>query len=64
MAVCASDTTVAVDKENIHMTREIGDIRWLSFDEAFAKIRPGNIEKREILLKAKKIMTQFHLVDV
>ena len=64
LAVCASDTMVAVDKENIHMTREIGDIQWLSFDEAFAKIRPGNIEKREILLKAKKIMTQFHLVDV
>ena len=63
LAVCTPTTEVAVDHTNIHMTREIGDIQWLSFDNAFAKIRPGNIEKREILLKAKKIMTQFYLVD-
>jgi 8-oxo-dGTP pyrophosphatase MutT (NUDIX family) len=63
LAVCKPSTEVRVDHNNVHMVREIGDIQWLSFDEAFAKIRPGNIEKREILLKAKKIMSQFHLVD-
>ena len=63
LAVCPPSVEVRMDHDNIHMTREIGDIRWLSFDDAFAKIRPGNIEKREILLKAKKIMTQFHLID-
>ena len=63
LAVCKPTTNVKVDYDNVHMTREIGDIKWLSFHEAFAKIRPGNIEKREILLKAQKIMTQFHLVE-
>lgn len=64
LAVCKPMTEVKVDHTNIHMAREIGDIQWLSFDDAFAKIRPGNIEKREILLKAKKIMSQFYLVDI
>lgn len=64
LAVCKPTTEVQVDHTNIHMTREIGDIKWLSFHDAFAKIRPGNIEKREILLKAQKIMTQFHLIDI
>jgi len=63
LAICKPNTEVRVNHDNLHMVREIGDIRWLSFQDAFDKIRPGNIEKREILLKAQKIMTQFHLVD-
>ena len=63
LAVCKTDSDVSVDHNNVHMIREIGNIQWLSFDNAFAKIRPDNIEKREILLKAKKIMNQFHLVN-
>ena len=42
------------------MAREIGDIQWFSLEDAISKIRPDNIEKREILLKAGKIMKNFH----
>jgi hypothetical protein len=44
------------------MVREVGNIRWCSLDEAVTKIRPDNVEKREILLKAGKIMKNFHPV--
>ena len=64
LAVCNPTTEVKMDNDNIHMTREIGDIRWLSFDEAYQKIRPGNAEKREILVKAKKIMAHFHMIEI
>ena len=64
LAICNPTTNVILDYDNIHMTREIGDIKWLSFDEAYAKIRHNNPEKRDILVKAKKIMVQFHLTDV
>ena len=47
---------------NPHMVREIGGIQWCSLDEAISKIRPDNVEKREILLKAGKIMRNFHPV--
>jgi len=64
LAVCKPDAEVSLDYNNVHMTREIGNIQWLSFDDAFAKIRPDNIEKREILQKAKKIMNQFYLIGI
>jgi hypothetical protein len=48
---------------NFHMVREVGNIRWCSLDEAITKIRPDNVEKREILLKAGKIMKNFHPVS-
>lgn len=35
--------------ENHHIAREVGNIKWLSFDEATEHIRPDNIEKRNIL---------------
>jgi NADH pyrophosphatase NudC (nudix superfamily) len=41
------------------MTREIGDIRWFTVDEAMAKIRPDAQEKREILLRAANIFRNF-----
>jgi hypothetical protein len=42
------------------MMKEIGDIQWLTLDEAIAKIRPDNVEKREVLLKAGKIIRNFY----
>ena len=41
------------------MSSEIGNIKWCSLDEAITKIRPDNVEKREILLKAGKIIRNF-----
>jgi 8-oxo-dGTP pyrophosphatase MutT (NUDIX family) len=47
-----AELKVEFDSENDHMRREIGDLKWFSLDEAMKKIRPENIEKREVLLKA------------
>ena len=63
IAVCNNTVEVNLNMDDYHMAREIGDITWCSLDEATSKIRPDNIEKREILLKAGKIMKNFHPVD-
>lgn len=39
-----------IDKKNLNQQIEIGDIKWLSFDEAINKIRDYHIEKKTILL--------------
>lgn len=60
IAICDKSTEVEMKMDNPHMAREIGNIKWCTLDEAITKIRPDNIEKREILLKAGKIMRNFH----
>jgi len=62
LAICNNGIEVEMNTNNLHMVREIGDIKWCSLDDAISKIRPDNIEKREILLKAGKIMRNFHPV--
>lgn len=42
--------------DNNILCQEIGNIGWFSLEEAFAKIRPTNIEKREILLRVSTIL--------
>jgi 8-oxo-dGTP pyrophosphatase MutT (NUDIX family) len=57
-------TTHGVGEENIHtaaktnehIQREVGDIRWCSFDDAMTLIRKENPEKRDILLRVDKIL--------
>lgn len=60
LAICSPHTQAQLHTHSLHMTREIGDIQWYSLDEAISKIRPDNVEKREILLKAGKIMKNFY----
>jgi 8-oxo-dGTP pyrophosphatase MutT (NUDIX family) len=62
IAICNKSTEVKMNISDPHMAREIGAIKWCSLDEAISKIRPDNVEKREILLKAGKIMRNFHPV--
>lgn len=62
IAVCHKSTEVEMNLNNFHMVREVGNISWCSLEEAITKIRPDNVEKREILLKAGKIMKNFHPV--
>lgn len=62
IAVCNKSINVEMNNNNQIMAREIGAIKWCSLDEAISKIRPDNVEKREILLKAGKIMRNFHPV--
>ena len=63
IAICNKSTEVEMNIDNFHMAREVRAIKWCSLDEAMMKIRPDNVEKREILLKAGKIMKNFHPVS-
>lgn len=63
IAICNKTVEVEMNMSNPHMAREIGAIQWCYLDEAISKIRPDNVEKREILLKAGKIMRNFHPVS-
>ncbi len=49
----------AIHKENLHIRREIGDVRWCTVEEALQLIRPGNKEKKKVLLRASQLLTQF-----
>ena len=60
LAICPPRTNVSLQEQHPHMFREIGDIRWFTLEEAMAKIRPDNVEKREILLKAGNILKNFY----
>ena len=46
-------------KTNEHIKREVGDIRWCSFEEAMSLIRKENPEKREVLLRVDTILKKF-----
>jgi len=46
---------IKFDRGNEHMKKEIGDLQWMSLEEGLAHIRPQNVEKREVLLRAASI---------
>jgi 8-oxo-dGTP pyrophosphatase MutT (NUDIX family) len=50
------ETIEVAGKKNEHIQREVGDMRWCSFDEALSLIRKENPEKRELLLRVDKIL--------
>ena len=50
---------VVFDPTNEHMKREIGSIGWFSLEEALAKIRPENVEKKEILLLVRSLLKNY-----
>ena len=54
-----SDKDVAYDSTNHFMTQEIGDIGWLTLEECLEKIRPENIEKKEVLLRASSLLRNY-----
>jgi hypothetical protein len=49
------ELNIKFDRGNEHMKKEIGDIRWMSLEQGLAHIRPQNVEKREVLLRAASI---------
>ena len=51
-----SDKEVKYDSTNSFMAQEIGDIDWLTLEECLKKIRPENIEKKEVLLRASSML--------
>ncbi len=54
-----NDIPIHYDTTNIVMAREIGDIKWFSIDDAINIIRPENVERKSILLKAVSILKNF-----
>jgi 8-oxo-dGTP pyrophosphatase MutT (NUDIX family) len=50
---------ISLDVKNELMTREIGNIGWFSLENALKLIRPDNVEKREILLKASSLLRNY-----
>lgn len=52
------DVDVAMNEDNRVQAREVGDIGWFLFEEAYLKIRPTNPEKRAVL---GRIHARLHL---
>lgn len=50
---------ISIDPANKMMVREIGNIGWFSLEEALDRIRPDNVEKKEILLKASSLLRNY-----
>lgn len=59
MANCSPTLEVSMKKFDSHMAREVGDIRWVGLEEALKLIRPDNVEKREVLLRASSILRNY-----
>jgi len=59
LAYCQHTTEVGIDIDNTVMNREISDIGWFSYQEALKRIRPYNVEKREILSAAYTILSKY-----
>jgi 8-oxo-dGTP pyrophosphatase MutT (NUDIX family) len=59
LAYCQHNTEVCIDSHNSVMNREISDIGWFPYEEAIKRIRPYNVEKRQILMSAFRILTKY-----
>lgn len=59
LAMCRSNTPVAMDASNPHMAQEIGNIGWFTAEKALEKIRPRDAEKRSILMRATQALKHF-----
>jgi 8-oxo-dGTP pyrophosphatase MutT (NUDIX family) len=59
IAFCFDSIEPSVKVGDNIMEREIGDIRWFTSEEALEKIRPYNVEKKEILLHTSSILRNY-----
>ena len=59
VAYVPSQEGISMDRTNEHMSREVGNIGWFSLEGALSMIRPENVEKREILLKASSLLRNY-----
>jgi 8-oxo-dGTP pyrophosphatase MutT (NUDIX family) len=53
------NTLTTFDVSNDVMTREISDIKWFSINDALNIMRPENVERKAVLLKANSIFKNF-----
>jgi 8-oxo-dGTP pyrophosphatase MutT (NUDIX family) len=54
-----SNKQIKYDSTNMFMLQEIGDIGWFSLEECLKKIRPENVEKKEVLLRASSVLRSY-----
>ena len=53
---CLSEKKIKVDPENRFQATEIGGIEWFFLNDALEKIRPYNVEKKQVLKKVYKLL--------
>lgn len=54
-----SKEEIKYDSTNPFMVQEIGDLGWFSLEECLEKIRPENVEKKEIILRANSLLRSY-----
>ena len=54
-----SEKSIVFDKTNFYMAQEIGNLGWFPLEECLEKIRPENIEKKEVLLRASSLLRNY-----
>lgn len=59
IAYAKETVEVNFDPSNEHMKREIGALGWFTLEEALEKIRPENVEKKEILLRVRSFLRNY-----
>lgn len=59
IAYVNESVTVSYDPSNEHMKQEIGTLGWFTLEEALEKIRPENVEKKEILLLVRSFLKNY-----
>jgi len=60
-------TVEDASKTNCHIAREVGNMKWVSFEEGIQLIRDENKEKRELLLRVNNLFTHYcpiHLASI
>lgn len=62
LGACVASTIAELQTSNHVMSREVGDIGWFTFEEAYSHIRTTNKEKRKLLeiLHTKLVSTELH----
>jgi 8-oxo-dGTP pyrophosphatase MutT (NUDIX family) len=53
------DVRIGFDDTNVLMCREIGALGWFPLNEALQKLRPENVEKREMLLRVGSLLRNY-----
>jgi len=56
LAQAPQDLLVCLNPSNMDQMREVGDVRWCTFEEAMSLIRPYNTEKKSLLEKAQSLV--------
>ena len=56
LAQAPATLEVGMNPANLDQAREISAVRWCTYEEAMAMIRPYNVEKRSVLEKARSLL--------